>query len=55
MSLETSLSSILKHYISVAIPSQRIYFLYLLSALVLAILSCLYFKYFCKNPENLKK
>ena len=55
MSLETSLNSILEHLLSIAIPSQRIYFLYLLSALVLAILSCLYFKYFCTNPEKPEK
>ena len=55
MSLETSLTSILEHLLSIAIPSQRIYFLYLLSALVLAVLSCLYFKYFCTNSEKPEK
>lgn len=55
MSLETSLNSIIEHLLSIAIPSRRIYFLYLLSALVLAILSCLYFKYFCTNQEKPEK
>jgi len=55
MSLETSLTSILEHFLSVALPSQRIYFLYLLSALALAIITFLYFKYLCKNPEKPEK
>jgi len=55
MSLETSLTSIWEQFLSVALPSKRIYFLYLLSALVLAIITFFYFKYLCKDQEKPEK